>query len=329
MKITVTDYLMAEGEPREVPPGVYERGPRKQITNNNRRPADGYEMVNGAVRYTVSEGEYNAAVEAGKIQEGETMDSTAAEKKTTRTFSDIGYPKIYPSMMAVMEYIGSIGKGRKNPQQGYNFRGIDDVLNNLQPALIKAGVFVIPRISELCREERQTKAGGTMIYTTVRGEYDFISAEDGSKVTACTYGEGMDTSDKSTNKAMSAALKYAIIQAFSIPTEELLDSERDHIEPKPKQKPAPVPSQDDGLRHAEPQSNPTHDVTGKAYEATQAQKKKLYAMATDRFGSKEAALEFINWAKGDEEHWTKKMCSDLFDAFEEQATLFADSKRAA
>jgi hypothetical protein len=76
----------------------------------------------------------------------------------------------------------------------------------------------------------------------VRGEYDFISAEDGSKVTACTYGEGMDTSDKSTNKAMSAALKYAIIQAFSIPTEELLDSEKDHIEPtakRPETKPAP------------------------------------------------------------------------------------------
>jgi hypothetical protein len=237
--------------------------------------------------------------------------------------------KIYPAMLAAMEAIGAIGKGRKNPQQGYSFRGIDDVLNNLQPALIKAGVFVIPRMSMLNREERQTKAGGTMIYTTVRGEYDFISAEDGSKVTACTYGEGMDTSDKSTNKAMSAALKYAIIQAFSIPTEELIDSEKDHIEPAPKaQKPVTVQSQDDGLRHAEPQAE-THDVTGKEYEATTAQKKKMYAMATDKFGSKEAALEFIKWAKGDEEIWTKKMASDLFDAFEEQASLYADSQRAA
>ena len=322
MRITVTDYLMAEGEPREVPPGVYARGQRQQIVKNN-RPADGYELFSEGYRYVVSEGEYNAAVEAGKIQEGETMDSTAAEKKITRTFSDIGYPKIYPSMMAVMEYIGSIGKGRKNPQQGYNFRGIDDVLNNLQPALIKAGVFVIPRISELCREERQTKAGGTMIYTTVRGEYDFISAEDGSKVTACTYGEGMDTSDKSTNKAMSAALKYAIIQAFSIPTEELLDSERDHIEPKPKQKPATVQSKDDGLRHAEPQAPPPANPG----EATKEHKNELLKKAGEKVG-KDKAMEFIKWSQGQEKYWTYKMVKDLIDDIDQQAALFSDSKRA-
>lgn len=139
--------------------------------------------------------------------------------------------KIYPAIMRVMEEIGYIGKTRKNPQQGYNFRGIDDVLNNLQPALIKAKVFVVPRMIEVHREEKPTKQGGILNYTTVKCEYDFCSAEDGSKITASTYGEGMDTSDKSTNKAMSAALKYAIIQTFAIPTEELIDSERDHNEP--------------------------------------------------------------------------------------------------
>jgi hypothetical protein len=141
-------------------------------------------------------------------------------------------PKIYPALLMAMTEIGAIGKNRKNPQQGYQFRGIDDVLNNLQPALIKARVFVVPRIVEIVREEKATKSGGVITYTTVTGEYDFCSAEDGSKITARTYGEGMDTSDKSTNKAMSAALKYAIIQTLSIPTEELFDSERDHIEPQ-------------------------------------------------------------------------------------------------
>jgi hypothetical protein len=139
--------------------------------------------------------------------------------------------KIYPAIMKVMEEIGVIGKTRKNPQQGYSFRGIDDVLNNLQPALIRAKVFVVPRMMEVHREEKPTKQGGVLNYTTVKAEFDFCSAEDGSKVTASTYGEGMDSSDKSTNKAMSAALKYAIIQTFAIPTEELIDSERDHLEP--------------------------------------------------------------------------------------------------
>ena len=140
-------------------------------------------------------------------------------------------PAIYPAILKAMESIGAIGKTRKNPQQGYNFRGIDDVLNSLQPALIRAKVFVVPRMMDVKREEKPTQKGGVITYTTIKAEFDFCSAEDGSKVTASTYGEGMDTSDKSTNKAMSAALKYAIIQIFAIPTEELIDSERDNHEP--------------------------------------------------------------------------------------------------
>jgi hypothetical protein len=94
-----------------------------------------------------------------------------------------------------------------------------------------------------------------------------------------------------------------------------------------------VLTQDDGLRHAEPQANqipdPTHDVTGKAYEATPAQKKKLFAMATEKFGSKEAGLAFITWCKGGDDHFTKSGISALFDDFDAQAALFADSQRAA
>ena len=48
---------------------------------------------------------------------------------------------------------------------------------------------------------------------------DFVAIEDGSKHTVKTYGEAMDSGDKATNKAMSAAYKYAAFQAFAIPTE--------------------------------------------------------------------------------------------------------------
>ncbi|MFP5340897.1 MAG: ERF family protein, partial [Gammaproteobacteria bacterium] len=41
----------------------------------------------------------------------------------------------------------------------------------------------------------------------------------GDSVTAVAWGEGTDTMDKATNKAMSAAYKYAAFQAFAIPTE--------------------------------------------------------------------------------------------------------------
>lgn len=58
-----------------------------------------------------------------------------------------------------------------------------------------------------------------MFYVTVEAEFDFVCAEDGSKHVVRTFGEAMDSADKATNKAMSAAYKYAAFQAFAIPTE--------------------------------------------------------------------------------------------------------------
>jgi predicted urease superfamily metal-dependent hydrolase len=67
--------------------------------------------------------------------------------------------------------------------------------------------------------KRASKAGGALFYVTVEAEFDFVSDEDGSKTLARTFGEAMDSGDKATNKAMSAAYKYAAFQTFAIPTE--------------------------------------------------------------------------------------------------------------
>jgi hypothetical protein len=61
-------------------------------------------------------------------------------------------------------------------------------------------------------------------------EYDFF-AEDGSKVTVGPIpAEGLDSGDKATNKALSAALKYALIQTFSVPTEDMAEADLDSPE---------------------------------------------------------------------------------------------------
>lgn len=112
-----------------------------------------------------------------------------------------------------------IAKDRKNAQQGYNFRGIDDMYNTLAPLLSQHGLVILPRVTDRSCVERQTRNGGALFYTTVAVEFDFVAVEDGSKHTVTTYGEAMDSADKSTNKAMSAAYKYAVMQAFAIPTE--------------------------------------------------------------------------------------------------------------
>lgn len=144
--------------------------------------------------------------------------------------------RIYEAINQVMKDCGFIGKDSINPQQKYKFRGIDAVMNALNPALIKNRVFVMPEVLDQTREERQTKTGGLLIYSVVRVKYTFY-ADDGSSVSAVVVGEGMDSGDKATNKAMSAAFKYACFQTFCIPTEEMRDSEEDSPEPTPRKEP--------------------------------------------------------------------------------------------
>ena len=100
--------------------------------------------------------------------------------------------KIYKAIPAIMDEIGHIGKDKKNQQQGFMFRGIDQVMNTMKPLLAKHGVFVLPVVTKTMREERLTKSGGTLIYTMHTVDFHFI-ADDGSEVVATIVGEGMDS----------------------------------------------------------------------------------------------------------------------------------------
>lgn len=134
--------------------------------------------------------------------------------------------------------IGPIGKERKNEQQKYRFRGIEDILNAVNPILVKHGVTVIPKVLETTRETHPSKNSGTLHFTLLKVEYTFWAA-DGSSVAAVVVGEGMDSGDKSCNKALSAAFKYALGQVFSIPF-DAIDSEDD--DPRPEHRQAPPPA---------------------------------------------------------------------------------------
>ncbi len=128
---------------------------------------------------------------------------------------------VYKAIAAVMKDLAKTGiaKSSENTQQGYKFRGIDQVYGALSPLLSEHGLCVLPRVTNRSVVERVTQRGGTLFYTTLTVEFDFVCAEDGSKHTVVTVGEAMDSGDKSSNKAMSAAYKYACIQTFCIPTE--------------------------------------------------------------------------------------------------------------
>jgi hypothetical protein len=137
-------------------------------------------------------------------------------------------PHVYEAIAAVQGELATVGiaKTRTNTQgAGYKFRGIDDVYGALSPLLAKHKLVVIPRVTQREVIDRQSKSGGALFYVTVHAEFDFVSAVDGTTHTAATFGEAMDSGDKATNKAMSAAYKYAAFMTFAIPTEGDNDSE--------------------------------------------------------------------------------------------------------
>ena len=196
---------------------------------------------------------------------------------------------VYAAIAAVSKNMAEqgISKDRKNQQgSGYNFRGIDDVLNALSPALVEHGLVIVPRCTERESVERQTKAGGAIFYTTVKVEFDFIAASDGSKHTAVMYGEAMDTSDKSTNKAMSAAYKYVAFQTFCIPTEGDNDADSNTHEVAAKKLPQVMSADIAALKllDGEEFSNAVKSVRARAADNGQTEKvePKLLAIIAEK-----------------------------------------------
>ena len=137
---------------------------------------------------------------------------------------------IYSLINKIMSEVGGIEKNSKNTQQGYTFRGIDDLYAALQPPLVKHGVFYVTNVEKVEQTSRESKQGSLLTCTVLTVSFTFY-APDGSSILVRTVGEGMDSGDKSCSKAMSTALKYALLQLFCIPTSEPKDSEHDSPEP--------------------------------------------------------------------------------------------------
>ena len=163
-------------------------------------------------------------------------------------------PHVYTAIAEVTAAIAKTGiaKDRNNQQQGYKFRGIDDVYNALSAHLSAAKLSMLPRVLSREVTERQTKTGGVLFYVVLAVEFDLVSAVDASKHTITVYGEAMDSGDKATNKAMSAAYKYAAMQAFCIPTEGDNDADATTHEVAPKHDPRDdlPPADPDAVRAA-------------------------------------------------------------------------------
>lgn len=132
--------------------------------------------------------------------------------------SESGAKAVYAAIGAVQAELASgIAKSQQNEQQGFMFRGIDDVYKALSPALVRHGLLVLPRYLNRVVSERESRSGSALFYCVVEAEFDLVSVEDGSVHIVRSFGEALDTGDKATSKAMSICYKSMAFQVFCIP----------------------------------------------------------------------------------------------------------------
>lgn len=153
-----------------------------------------------------------------------------------------GPPAVFQAISEVAAALAREGitKERRNQQQGFFFRGIDDVYHALSPLLAKHHLVILPHVEERIETVREAKSGGSLYSVVLRVRYMLYCATDGSSTSTLVWGEAMDSGDKATNKALSAAYKYMAFQVFCIPVDGQDDADAETPPPsRPATQPAP------------------------------------------------------------------------------------------
>jgi hypothetical protein len=122
-------------------------------------------------------------------------------------------------ILGVMADVQGVSKKDKNLAQGFNFRGIDAVVNAVGPAFRKHGGFLVPKITNKTASILPTKNGGSMNAVALEVEFAIYGSE-GEPVIGSVASEAFDSGDKATAKAMSVALRTFLLQALLLPTDE-------------------------------------------------------------------------------------------------------------
>lgn len=127
---------------------------------------------------------------------------------------------IAQALAEVMKAVGGVAKKDKNTSQGFNFRGIDSVVNAVSPALQKYGVLVVPSVEDYDYSTVEIGRNRTaMGHVRVKVTYTFIGA-NGDSIKSTVVAEAMDAGDKATTKAMSVAFRTALLQSLCLPTDD-------------------------------------------------------------------------------------------------------------
>lgn len=163
--------------------------------------------------------------------------------------SNIG--ELVKAVNLVMAAVGYVRGTGRNTQQNYTYTSDEDLLRAIQPAMVEAGLALIPvAVTAETDVAYQTKSGGAMWRRAGTVAYNLVHTS-GAIMPVTVYAEGADTADKAAAKMMTSAYKYALRQVFAVPTGD--NAEADHkIGQEALAASAPPPRQTNGASKGKP-----------------------------------------------------------------------------
>ena len=137
-------------------------------------------------------------------------------------------PRVYAAINAITAAFAhhGVAKERINLDEGYAYRGVDEVTDRLAPLLAAHKLCILPRVLTRTQGERVDPTGESLVHVVLQVAIDLVSVEDGSSHTIEAVGEALDHSDKASAKAMTSAYKHAVLHAFCIPVSGRDDADR-------------------------------------------------------------------------------------------------------
>lgn len=126
---------------------------------------------------------------------------------------------LHEKMLEAAKELNYLAKTGHNSNQHYDYVEEAEVKRAVRDALYKRGVLVTFGIQNINSTPSTTAKGTVTFLTQVVANIAFIDAEDpGQRIDVAVPGQGMDQGDKGVYKAMTGAIKYALLNNFMIPS---------------------------------------------------------------------------------------------------------------
>lgn len=151
--------------------------------------------------------------------------------------------KITAALHEVMSKVGYVQKTGKNTFHNYRYAGEADLLAVLRPAMVDAGLLLIPSVADHSPIDEHGNKDVVIEYTLAHKDGDVWP----HKIRAIGTGNDRNKNgvgDKGTYKALTGANKYLLFKLFQIETGDDPERDSDHEKDPPanKAKAPPPPS---------------------------------------------------------------------------------------